>query len=56
MMKTLIVNQKNFVSILSILGLVIFVSSISPIVPALATDFEIGTQFGISTSFPMVRI
>ena len=53
-MKTLLVNEKNVVSILPILGLIILVSLIFPIVPTSAIDFEIGTQFGISHLVPNV--
>lgn len=51
-MKTLLVNRKNVVSILPILGFVTLVSLIFPIVPTSAIDFEIGTQFGISHLVP----
>lgn len=53
-MKTSLVNRKNVVSILPILGFVILVSLICPIVPTSAIDFEIGTQFGISHFVPDV--
>ena len=53
-MKTLLVNRKNVVSTLPILGFVILVSLIFPIVPTSAIDFEIGTQFGISHLVPNV--
>ena len=51
-MKTLVVNGKKFASRLLILGFVIFVSVMFSTVPALATDFEFGTQFGISHLIP----
>ena len=47
-MKTLVVNGKKFASRLLILSFVIVVSVMFSTVPALATEFEFGTQFGIS--------
>ena len=46
-MKTLVVNRKIVVSILTLFGFV-FLVTLGSVVPASATDFEIGTQFGIS--------
>lgn len=53
-MKTPLINRKNVVSILPILGFVILVSLIFPTVPTSAIDFEIGTQFGISHLVPNI--
>ena len=47
-MKTLIVNRKITASMLAMYNFVFLVFFILPTIPALATDFEIGTQFGIS--------
>ena len=52
-MKTLVVNQKNIGTSLPILGFVLFTSLVLATVPALGnTDFEVGTQFGISHIIP----
>lgn len=51
-MKTSVVNQKNIGTRLSILGFVLLVSLLLAITPALANEFEIGTQFGISHLIP----
>ena len=52
-MKTLVVNQKNIGINLPILGFVLLASLLLTIVPALATtEFEVGTQFGISHLIP----
>ena len=51
-MKTLVVDEKKFASRLLILSFVIVVSVMFSTVPALATDFEVGTQFGISHIIP----
>lgn len=45
-MKT--VNGKSIVSILTMFGLLSFFLLFLPLVPAMAANFEIGTQFGIS--------
>ncbi|MCY3743894.1 MAG: hypothetical protein OXH00_23005 [Candidatus Poribacteria bacterium] len=49
-MKTLVVNQKNIGTSLPISGFVLLASLLLTIVPALANEFEVGTQFGISHS------
>ena len=51
-MKTLVVNQKNIVTSLPILGFVLLASLLLAIVPALANEFEVGTRFGISHLAP----
>ena len=52
-MKTLVVNQKSIGIRLSILGFVLLASLALTIVPALGTtEFEVGTQFGISHLIP----
>ena len=51
-MKTLVVNEKKFASRLLILSFVIVVSVMFSTVPAFATDFEVGTQFGVSHQIP----
>lgn len=51
-MKTLVVNQKNIGTSLPILGFVLLASLLLAIAPALANEFEIGTQFGISHLIP----
>ena len=51
-MKTLVVNQKNIGTSLPILGFVLLASLLLTIVPALANEFEVGTQFGISYIIP----
>jgi len=51
-MKMLVVNQKNIGTSLPILGFVLLVSLLLAITPALANEFEIGTQFGISHLIP----
>jgi hypothetical protein len=53
-MKTPILNRKNLVSILTILGFTVLIAVVLPAVPASAIDFEIGTQFGISHLVPDV--
>jgi hypothetical protein len=52
-MKALIMNRKITVSILAMYSVAFFVSLILPTTPALATDFGIGTQFGISHLMPV---
>ena len=47
-MQILIVNRKFTVSILAMYSFAFLVSLVLPTPPALATDFEIGTQFGLS--------
>ena len=47
-MKMQIVNRKS----LMIFGLAFLVSLVFSVNPALATDFEVGTQFGISHIIP----
>ena len=51
-MKTLVVIGKEFVSRLLFLSFVIVVSVMLSTVPASATEFEVGTQFGISHIVP----
>lgn len=52
-MKTLVVNQKNIGTSLPILGFVLLASLVLAIAPALGTtEFEVGTQFGISHLIP----
>ena len=52
-MKTFAVIQNKFVSILTIFGLTVLVSLILSAMPALGTtEFEFGTQFGISHIIP----
>ena len=51
-MKTLVVNQKNIGISLPIFGFVLLASLLLTIVPALANEFEVGTQFGISHIIP----
>ena len=52
-MKTLVANRKDFVSRLSIFGFVLLASFVLAIVPALGTtEFEVGTQFGLSHLIP----
>lgn len=51
-MKTSVVNQKNIGTSLPILGFVLLASLLLAITPALANEFEIGTQFGISHLIP----
>ena len=46
-MKTLVVNKNKIVSILTMFALLVLAT-----VPAMATEFEIGTQFGISRLSP----
>ena len=46
-MKVLVVNRKITVSILTLFGFA-FLVTLGSVVPASATDFEVGTQFGIS--------
>ena len=43
MMKTLVVKKNKIVSILTMLAFLVLAT-----VPAMATEFEFGTQFGIS--------
>ena len=52
-MYTFVENRKIIVSILTVFGFAVIVSLVSPIVPALATGFEVGTQFGISHLTPV---
>lgn len=47
-MKILVVNEKKIGIILPILGVVLLAFLVLSIMPASATEFEIGTQFGIS--------
>ena len=52
-MKTLVVNQKNIRTRLPIFGFVLLASFVLAIVPALGTtEFEVGTQFGLSHIIP----
>ena len=51
-MKSLIVHRKSTASISMIFGLGLVVSLFLSVVPALATEFEVGTQFGISHIIP----
>ena len=51
-MKSLVVIGKEFVSSLLFLSFVIVVSVMLSTVPASATEFEVGTQFGISHIVP----
>ncbi len=51
-MKTLVVNRINLVSILTIFCFTLLASFVGPMHPALATEFEVGTQFGISRLGP----
>ena len=52
-MKTLVVNQKNIGTNLPISGFVLLASLLLTIVPTFGTtDFEVGTQFGISYIIP----
>ena len=52
-MKTLIMNRKITMSILTRYSFAFLVALVLPTVPASATDFEIGTQFGISHTIPV---
>ena len=47
-------NGKCIVSILTVFGFAFFVSLILTLVPAMAADFEIVTQFGISHLIPEI--
>lgn len=51
-MKTPILNWKDLVSSLTVLGFTVLISLVLPVMPALAIEFEIGTQFGISHLIP----
>ncbi len=51
-MKTLVVNQKKIRTSLPVLGFILLASLLLAIVPALANEFEVGTQFGISYLIP----
>ena len=51
-MKTPVLNWQNLVSGLTILGFTVLISLVLPVMPVLAIDFEIGTQFGISHLIP----
>ena len=51
-MKTPVLNWKHLVSNLTIFGFTVLISLVLPVMPALAIEFEIGTQFGISHLVP----
>ena len=50
----LVLNRKNFVSILTVFGFTVLITLVLLAVSALAADFEIGTQFGLSHLVPNV--
>ena len=52
-MKGLIMNRKITLRILAMCSFAFLVSLVLPTIPALATDFEIGTQFGFSHFMPV---
>ncbi len=51
-MKTPVLKWQNLVSSLTILGFTVLISFVLPVMPVLAIELEIGTQFGISRLIP----
>ena len=49
----LTLNRENLVSILTIFGFTVLITLVLLAVPALAADFEIGTQFGLFYLVPL---